>query len=152
VQSPELVVELSRLLALEVDAAQAAVKALVFLAPGPIRDEVVLIAREHEGHVSALRDHIEYRGYQVPQTSSAVRGILLGASVQPSRPDVEDVLRALRSNAQLACAMYAKLLAKGPPEEAEALLRRIREEEARHLRWAERALAARSWAGVGATP
>jgi hypothetical protein len=152
VQSPELVVELSRLLEMEVDAAQAAVKALAFLAPGPIRDEVLLIAREHEAHIAALRDHIEYRGYQVPQTSSAVRGILLGATVQPVKPEVEDVLRALRSNAHLACALYAKLLAKAPPEDAEGLVRRIRDEEARHLRWAERALASGTFAATSAAP
>jgi hypothetical protein len=152
VQSPELVAELSRLLEMEVDAAQAAVKALAFLAPGPIRDEVLLMAREHENHVVALRDHIQYRGYQVPETSSTVRGIRLGARVQQGRPGVEDVLRALLSNAQLACALYGKLLAKGPPDDADQLVRRIRDEEARHLRWAERTLIARAWSPAGASP
>jgi hypothetical protein len=152
VQSPELVVALSRLLEMEVDAAQAAAKALAFLPPGPIRDEVLIIAREHETHVAALRGHIEYRGYLVPETSSTVRGIRLGASVQPARPDEEDVLRALRSNAQLACALYGKILAKGPPADAEALLRRIADDEARHLRWAERALLAKAWSASPASP
>ncbi|HEX9242307.1 MAG TPA: ferritin-like domain-containing protein [Anaeromyxobacter sp.] len=151
-QSPELVVELSRLLEMEVDAAQAAAKALAFLPPGPIRDEVLLGAREHEAHVAAIRDHIDYRGYRVPETSSAIRGIRLGASVQPARPDVEDVLQAVRGNAQLACALYGKLLAKGPPEDAQELLERIRGDEARHLRWAERALATRAWEAAGASP
>jgi hypothetical protein len=151
VQSPELVAELSRLLAMEVDAAQAAAKALAFLPPGPIRDEVLLMAREHEGHVATIRGHIEYRGYRVPDATSTVRGIRLGARAQPARPDVEEVLRALRDNARLASALYGKLLAKQPPEDAAALLGRIRDEELRHLRWAERALAAAAWA-PGAAP
>jgi hypothetical protein len=152
VQSPELVNELSRLLAMEVDSAQACAKALALLPSGPIRDEVLLVAREHEGHVAALREHIEYRGYLVPERSSAVRGIRLGGTPQKGRPGVEEVLRALRSNAQLGSALYGKLLAKGVPEDAAALLERIRAEEQRHLRWAERALAARSWETSGASP
>ena len=151
-QSPELVTELSRLVELEVDAAQASAKALAFLVPGPIRDEVLLIAREHETHVAALREHIEFRGYRVPEASATVRGIRLGARVQPVRPGVEEVLRALQSNAQLACALYGRLLAKAPPGDAAELLTRIRDDEARHLRWAGRTLAARSWTAAGASP
>jgi rubrerythrin len=145
VQSPELVTELSRLLAMEVDSAQACAKALALLPPGPIRDEVLLVAREHEGHVAALREHIEFRGYLVPERSSSVRGIRLGGSAQRGRPGVEEVVRALRSNAQLASALYGKLLAKGLPEDVAELLGWIRVEEQRHLRWAERTLAASAW-------
>ena len=151
-QSPELVVELSRLLSMEVDSSLACAKALAFLAPGRIRDEVVLVAREHETHVAALRGHIEYRGYVVPEASSSVKGIRLGASATPGRPGVEDVLQALRSNAQLASTLYAKVLAKGPPDDARALLERIRVEEERHRRWADRVIAARVWESNGASP
>jgi hypothetical protein len=152
VQSPQLVPELVRLLEMEVDSAQACAKALAFLDPGPIRDEVLIVAREHEAHVSALRDHIQYRGYRVPEPSSGVQGMVLGARTQQARPGVEDVLLALRSNAQLASALYGRLLAKGPPDDARALLLGIRDEEERHRRWAERALATRAWEASGASP
>jgi hypothetical protein len=152
VQSQAVVVELLRLLEMEVDLAQAGAKALAFLDPGPIRDEVLLVAREHEAHVSALRDHIQYRGYRVPESTSSPKGLVLGARAQPVRPGVEEVLRAVRSNAQLALALYAKLIAKGPPDDARELLERIRGEEERHLRFAERALAVRAWESPGASP
>jgi hypothetical protein len=152
VQSPQLVAELARLLEMEVDSAQACAKALAFLDPGPIRDEVLIVAREHEAHVSALRDHIQYRGYRVPEPSSTVRGMVLGAHAQPVRPSAEDVLLAIRSNAQLASALYARLLAKKPPDDARELLSGIRDEEERHRRWAERALATRAWEVSGASP
>ncbi len=47
--------------------------------------------------------------------------------------------------------MYAKLLAKGPPEGARELVERLRTEAERHRGWAERMLARRPWESGGAS-
>ena len=139
--SPQLVVELSRLLMMEVDAARAYANAVALLGPGPIRDELALIGRGHQEHADAIRGEIAFRGYVAPDPTSSVEGYVLGSSGPPDAPPgPEEALGAVRRNEQLAGSLYAKLLARGPPEGAVPLLERHRAEAERHRGWAERQL------------
>jgi hypothetical protein len=150
--SPQLVVELTRLLAMEIDAVRAYANAVGLLGPGPIRDEVALIGREHQAHVAALRGEISFRGYLAPEHSPAVDGIVLGGGPITAPPSPEEALTAVRRNEELAASLYAKLLAKGPPDGVRELLERLRGESERHRSWAERTLARRPWESPGASP
>ena len=149
--SSQVVVELSRLLSMEVDAVHAYANAAALLAPGPIRDELALIGRDHEEHADAIRDEIAFRGYLPPEPSSSVEGFVLGAPGPPAAPPgPEEARGAVLRNEQLAASLYAKLLAKGPPDGARELLERLRDESERHRARAARALALRAWELPGA--
>ena len=141
--SPQLVVELARLLAMEIDAGRAYANAVALVGPGPIRDELGVIGREHEAHAAAIRDEITFRGYLAPEHSPSVEGIVLGGGPVTGPPSPEEVLGAVLQNESLAASLWAKLLAKGPPEGARALVLRLRAEAERHRRWAGRMLARR---------
>jgi hypothetical protein len=149
--SPQLVVELARLLAMEIDAARAYANAVALVGPGVIRDELVVIGREHEAHAAAVRHEISFRGYLAPEHSPSVEGIVLGGGPVAAPPAPEEVLAAVRRNEALAASLWAKLLAKGPPEGARELVLRMRAEAERHRGWAERMLARRPWEAPGAS-
>lgn len=141
--SPQLVVELARLFTMEIDAVRAYANASALVGPGPIRDELVVIGREHQDHASAIREEVAFRGYLPPEHTSSVEGIVLGGgpAVEPPRP--EEALAAIVCNEALAASLYAKLLARGPPDGARELLERLRGEAERHRSWAERMLGRR---------
>jgi rubrerythrin len=148
--SPQLVVELTRVLAMEIDAVRAYANAVALLGPGPIRDELGMIGQEHQAHVAAIRNEISYRGYLPPEHTASVDGIVLGGGPVTAPPGPEETLHAVRRNELLAASLYAKILAKGPPDGARELLERLRGEAERHRSWAERTLARRPWETAGA--
>jgi hypothetical protein len=144
--TPQVVAELSRLFAVEVDAVQAYGAAVALAGPGPIQAELALFGLEHQRHALVLQELIVERGHGVPDVEPDVKGVVIGALTHPSRSlTMEDVLAGLRGNEQLTGTMYAKALAKGLPDEVQEVLARIREEEAHHLAWMERAIARRAW-------
>lgn len=151
--SPQLVSDLSRLFAMEVDAVRAYENALALVPPGPIRDELVVIGREHRAHADALRAEIAFRGYRAPELTSTLQGVVLGGLGSSHQPHgAEEVLAAVRANEHLASALYGRLLAKAPPEGARELLERLRADSERHRGWAERTLARRPWDPDGRHP
>jgi rubrerythrin len=150
--SPQLVVELARLLAMEIDAVRAYENAAAHAPPGPILDEILVIGREHAAHVAAIRDEIGFRGYLAPEHSASVEGIVLGGGPVTAPPSAEELVSAIRRNEALAASLWAKLLAKGPPDGAAELVERLRADAERHRGWAERTLARRPWEAPGTSP
>lgn len=152
---PQIFSELSRLYALEVDAAHAYAAAAAAVAPGPIRDEITLFGLEHQQHVLELADAILRLGYRVPEVEPDVKGVVIGALTAPRRRlTLEDVLEGLRGDEQLTSSVYAKALAKAIPAELRERLERLRADERRHLAWAERMVSRQVWlqAPAGAHP
>jgi hypothetical protein len=148
-QTPQLVAELTRLFAVEVDAVQAYGAAVALVGPGPIQDEL-----EHQRHALLVQEQIVARGFRLPDVEPDVKGVVIGALTHPQRSlTVEDVLAGIRGNEQLTGTLYAKALARGLTGEARDVIARIRAEEHHHLAWVERALARRAWeAGQYANP
>jgi hypothetical protein len=153
-QTPQLIVELSRLFSLEVDAVQAYGAAVALVGPGPIQVELGLFGLEHQRHALALQEMIARRGYHPPDVEPDVKGVVIGALTFPRRSlTIEDVLAGVRGNEQLTGSLYAKALAKDVPDDVREVLARIRGEEHHHLDWVERAISRRAWeAAAGATP
>ena len=151
--SPQLIAELSRLFAVEVDAVQAYGAAVALLGPGPVRDELALFGLEHQRHALIVQDHITGRGHKPPDVTPDVKGVVIGALTAPRRPlGVEDVLVGIRGNEQLTGTLYAKVLANPLPDDVREALSAIHAEEQHHLGWIERALARRSWEAASAHP
>jgi hypothetical protein len=145
-QTPQLIAELTRLFAVEVDAVQAYGTAVALVSPGPVRDELALFGLEHQRHALLLQEQIVGRGYRLPDVEPDVKGVVIGALTPPQRSlTIEDVLFGIRGNEQLTGTLYAKALAKGLPAEVRDVVIRILAEERHHLDWAERTLARRSW-------
>ncbi len=144
----KVVAELSKLVALEIDAVQAyeaAVRA-VGGASGPIGSELDLMKVEHQRHALELHDAFLQLRASPPAVTPDVKGVVIGALTTPRRSlSAEEVLEAVRWNEQLTGTVYAKALAKPLPADLAALLRRIRGDEARHLGWVELAIARRLW-------
>jgi hypothetical protein len=152
-QTPQVIAELSRLFALEIDAVQAYGAAVALVGPGPIQDEIALFGLEHQRHALVLQEQIARRGYHPPDVEPDVKGVVIGALTPPQRSlTVEDVLAGLRGNEQLTGSIYAKALAKGMPDDVREVLTRIRAEEHHHLDWIERAISRRAWESSGASP
>jgi hypothetical protein len=152
-QTPEIIVELSRLFMVEVDAVQAYGTAVALVGPGPIQDELALFGLEHQRHALQVQEQITRRGYHPPEREPDVKGVVVGALTPPQRSlTVEDVLSGIRGNEQLTGSLYAKALAKRLPDEVREVLTRIRAEEHHHLDWIERAISRRAWESGGAHP
>jgi hypothetical protein len=151
---PEVVRELSRLVALEVDAVYAfGAGAAYFGERSPIGAELALFQAEHQRHALELHATIAGLGYSPPEVTPDVKGVVIGALTEPTRPlAAEEVLAAMRGNEQLTGSVWAKALAKPFPASLRPLLARLRDDERRHLEWVERAISRRLWeqGGVGA--
>lgn len=148
---PEVVRELSRLFALENDAAFAFGAAVAsFGEHTPVGAELALFEAEHRSHVLELHATIAGLGYAPPDVTPDVKGVVIGALSEPARPpSPEEVLVAMRGNEQLTGSVWSKALAKPFPAGLRPMLERIRADERRHLEWIERALARRVWEGTG---
>jgi hypothetical protein len=149
---PEVVKELSRLLALEVDAVFAYdAGTAAFGAHTPIGRELQLFKLEHQRHALELHSAIAGLGYSPPEVEPDVKGVVIGALSAPVRPlSPEEVLEAMRGNEQLTGSVWAKALAKPFPARLRPLLEQARDDERNHLEWIERALSRRLWERDGA--
>jgi hypothetical protein len=149
---PEVVKELSRLVALEVDAVHAYEAAIpTFGLHTPIGQELQIFKLEHQRHAIDLHATIADFGYSPPEVVPDVKGVVIGALTAPARPlEPEEVLVAMRGNEQLTGSVWAKALAKPFPASLRAMLERAREDERHHLEWIERTLSKRLWEQQGA--
>jgi hypothetical protein len=142
----QVAAELSRLYALEIDAAHAYAVALGLVASGPVHEELRLFGLEHQRHALVLQGEIVKLGHLVPDVTPDVKGVVIGALTPPRRRlTLEDVLEGMRGNEQLTNSCYAKALARPLPAELLQLLSRIHAEEKHHLEWMERMVARRVW-------
>jgi hypothetical protein len=146
--------DLSRLYALEVEAVQAYATGARAVGFGPIHGELSVFWLEHQRHVLELHRAMLDAGYSPPFVEPDVKGVVIGAlTVQRRRLTLEDVLEGLRGNEQLTNRILAKVLAKPLPPEVGALVVRMADEERRHLEWLEQMVARRVWeAGSAAHP
>lgn len=149
--APQIVAELSRLYALEIDAAQAYSAAVVAVGPGPVHDELTLFWLEHQRHAIEVHQAILELGHNPPFVEPDVKGVVIGALTAPRRRlTLEDVLEGMRGNEQLTNSLYAKALLRPLPPEARAFVARLQADERGHLSWLERMVARRIWEGPGA--
>ncbi len=144
-------VELSKLVALEIDAvhAYAAAMAAVGGASSAIGSELDLFEVEHQRHALELYDAFLKIGQTPPEVTPDVKGVVIGALTQPRRQlSPAEVLEAVRGNERLIGSMYAKALGKGFPPDLQAVVGRILAQERRHLEWVERAIGRRLWSAA----
>lgn len=150
----EIAGELSRLYALEIDAAHAYSEALVLVGPGSLHDELRLYGLEHQRHALVLLDAILRLGQRPPEVEPDVKGVVIGALTPPRRRlTLEDVLSGMRGNEQLTNSVYAKVLAKPLPEGIRELVEPLLDDERHHLDWLDRMVSRRVWdMGAGLHP
>ncbi len=150
---PQVVVELSRLFSLEVDAIHAYESAATLAGSGPVEAELRLFGLEHQRHALVLQDVIIRLGHHPPEVVPDVKGVVIGALTAPSRPlTIEDVLEGMRGNEQLTNSVYAKVLAKPVPPGVRQILSPLLEDERRHLERMERMISRRIWESGWASP
>ena len=138
--------ELSRLYALEIDAAHAYSEAIVLVRPGSVHDELRLFGLEHQRHELLLQEDLLRLGHNPPEVEPDVKGVVIGALAPPRRRlTLEDVLEGMRGNEQLTNSVYAKVLAKPVPRGVRELVEPLHEDEREHLDWLERMVSRRIW-------
>ncbi len=144
--APQVVAELSRLVQLEADASEAYSAAISLVGEGPIATELGFFRLEHQRRFLELCETVLRLGYNPPEVTPDVKGVVIGA-LTPPRPrlSAEEVLEAVRGNEQLTNSVYAKVAAKNLPKGIRELVERAREEERHHLDWVQRALSRRLW-------
>jgi rubrerythrin len=148
---PQIVAELSRLYALEIEAAQAYSAAVASVGPGPVHDELTLFWLEHQRHAIELHQAILELGHNPPLVEPDVKGVVIGALSAPRRRlTLQDVLEGLRGNEQLTNSLYAKALLRPLPPDARDLVERLQADERQHLSWLERMVSRRIWEPGGA--
>jgi rubrerythrin len=144
----EVVQELSKLVALEVDAIHAYDAAVGAVGGGAtaIGAELALHKVEHQRHALELYEALLALGEQPPDVEPDVQGVVIGALTPPRRNlSTEEILEAVRGNEKLTNAVYAKALAKPLPPDVRKLVASAAAEEQHHLEWTERAIARRLW-------
>jgi hypothetical protein len=147
----QIFAELARLYTLEVEAAHAYAAAVAAVSSGPVQEELSLFGLEHQRHAIELHQAILSLGYNAPEVTPDVKGVVIGALTLPRRRlTLEDVLEGIRGDEQLTNSVYAKALAKPLPAETRELLERLRGDERRHLAWADRMVSRRIWLQAGA--
>lgn len=143
-----VIAELSRLMALEIDALHAYDVAIAWVggAGTMIGGELALFKVEHQRHALALHEALHALGGRAPEVEPDVQGVVIGA-LTPSRRrlNAQEVVEAMRWNEQLTTAVYRKVLATPLPADVRALVERAGDDEQRHLAWLEEALARAIW-------
>lgn len=143
-----VIAELSRLMALEIDALHAYDVAIAWVggAGTTIGGELALYKVEHQRHALALHEALHALGGRAPDVEPDVQGVVIGALTPPRRRlNAQEVLEAMRWNEQLTTAVYRKVLATPLPADVRALVERAGGDEQRHLAWLEEALARAIW-------
>jgi len=145
----EVIRELSRLVALEIDALQAYDAAIAWVGgPGtPIGSELAVFKIEHQKQALELHEALLGLGARAPDVEEPdVKGVVIGALTPPRRRlNAQEVLEAMRGNEQLTTAVTRKILSRPLPADMRALVGRAHAEEQRHLAWIEQALARALW-------
>jgi hypothetical protein len=132
--TPEALVELRRLLQLEVDAATAYAAAISSASPGALRQELSLLEADHQRRALALHEAFARLRACPPGIRPNVRGAVIGArQAPPRRPGSAELLAALQGNARLAGDVYASALARPLPPGLRETVEEALAEERRHL-------------------
>ena len=150
----KLVSTLNDLIQLDVDAVNAYEQAIKRIDVPQIAEDLEMFKGDHERHITELSQVVRQMGGEPPKHSPDVKGYLIeGFTALRSATGTEGALKAMRSNEKTTNKKYDKALSEAMPAEIEALVRRNRNDERRHLEYLENALGNRMWeTGVGTRP
>jgi rubrerythrin len=134
---------------LDVDAIHAYDQAIKNIDVSYVRAELERFKADHERHVSDLTGAIVALGGEPPVIRRDFKGFFIeGMTALRSAMGTEQSLKAMLTNEKLTNREYDKASKMSLPPEVDAVLRRNSDDEKRHLRYIEDAIARRVWEQV----
>jgi rubrerythrin len=141
-----MILQLSNLLQLDVDAAQAYQEAIKNIEVTNIRDQLSNFREDHLRHIKELSAEIRNLGGTPPIAKPGLKGFILDTFTElQSATGTEGALTAMRGNEELTNDSYRAALDYELPDEIRTLLERNFKDEQRHLRYIEKVLEHRAW-------
>jgi len=111
-----------------------------------VRDLLRSFRNDHEQHVRALCEWIGQQGVQAPRPARDLMGLLMtGFTAVRSMTGTEGALKSLRRRERVACRRYGEAAGQDWPIEVRGILETHCQDEQRHLKCVEQALAERAW-------
>ena len=138
----DVIEKLKALVHLDYDAIKAYRRAIDRIKEPAIKEQLTLFLADHGRHVHDLKAAIENLGGDPAKDPGRdAKGVLIElVTFVRSLFGTKSALRAMRRNEQLTNSMYERALAADLPAEVLAIIRRNREDEARHLEYIEATL------------
>lgn len=131
---------------LDVDAIHAYDQAIKNIDGATVRSELERFKADHERHVSDLSAAIVALGGEPPAIRRDVKGIFIeGVTALRAAMGTEQSLKAMLTNEKLTNREYEKATKMALTADIDALIRRHREDERRHIQYVEDAIARRVW-------
>jgi rubrerythrin len=132
----ELIERLSFFMRLERDAVRAYERALNGTEAAGVRDNLRQFMREHERHVSDLREAIRQEGNEAPELAEDVQGIFLEALASVERGE-QTIFQGLEAGERYVNYKYRQAGGEEFPAHVIRLLERNWADERRHLAYVE---------------
>ena len=142
----ELIDKLNSLIRLDNDALSAYNKAIDAIKEPEINSEVIRFRSDHKRHVELLSDLITKYGGVAAKGEQDVRGFFLGtAATIQSLTGLHGTLNAMLTGEQMTNKNYSQAIEWNVPEDVQFVLKAKYEDEKRHLRFFEKAVADKVW-------
>jgi len=137
---------LSMLAQLDMDAVHAYGKAIARTGVQNVQEDLLIFQREHEKHAILLCETILNLGATPPSYGRDLKGLVMeGITALRSATGTEGALKAMRMNEILTNRAYDNALKQDLPLPIREILMRHKDDESRHLRVIEAAIARRVW-------
>jgi len=142
----EAIDHLNDLLMLDHDAVRAYTSAIERIDIPYAKEKLTEFRSDHERHIRDLRDCVVKLGGKPKEHPDAKGPFIQAMTAMRSMMGNEQALKAMKGNEELTNKKYSEALSFDLPVEAKEIVRRNREDEARHLAWIEQVISQRIWA------
>jgi uncharacterized protein (TIGR02284 family) len=145
----DFVAKLNELLMLDVDAVKAYSVAIERIDIPYVKEKLVEFRSDHQRHITDLKAIIIKLGGKPKEHVDAKGPIMQGVTALRSIMGNEQALKAMKSNEELTNKKYNEALNTPFPADALAIVRRNRDDEARHLAFINGVIEQRIWESAG---
>jgi uncharacterized protein (TIGR02284 family) len=132
----DLIVAMSNLVQVDIDAVHAYDQALKEIDDKIIRDRLLKCQDEHRKHISSLSKQIENLGGKPPERSQDLKGYVIKAfAAIRSFTGLKGALQAMKTTEEITNRYYGEVVSWEAPPEVKEVLRKYFSEEKIHLEY-----------------
>lgn len=145
-KNQEIVTKLTKLIQLDIDAAEAYKQALQKIDHMAIHTSICQFREDHLRHIDNLSAAIQELGGKVPDYKQDLKGYLIeGFTALRSVTGTEGALKAMQGNEKLTNRVYGEATKLDLPTHIMQLVQQNYSDEQRHLRYIEQVLETKPW-------
>ncbi|MDF2530365.1 MAG: hypothetical protein K0Q57_1245 [Gammaproteobacteria bacterium] len=146
-KNQEIINKLTKLVQLDIDAAEAYKQALQKIDDMAIHTSLGQFRQDHFRHIDNLSAAIQELGGKIPDYKQDLKGYLIeGFTALRSVTGTEGALKAMQGNEKLTNRVYKEALQADMPAHILQLIQQNYADEQRHLKYIEQALETKPWA------